>query len=130
MDAISQYKNSIKLIGNNGSVPENYFQEFELILYENGFSQLTFQKNGKIETENKQLDLNNIATLFKFKVSLKSKHTPELLVGGPQKLIIISINKKQESLIINETEDAALDFFKQCLNFYDTGLIKKLADIL
>ena len=130
MDATTQYKNSIKLIGNNGSVPENYFQEFELILFEDGFSQFTFKKNGRTEAETKQLDKNNIANLFKFNVSLKSKHATELLVGGPQKLIIISVNEKQESLLINETKHEALDFFNQCLNYFDTGLIKKLVDIL
>ncbi|MEN8117741.1 MAG: hypothetical protein ABFS16_12220 [Bacteroidota bacterium] len=130
MEKKYSHKNSIRVTGNNGSVPEQYFQEFELLIYEDGLAILAIQKSGNRIAESKQLDENRFADLLNVTVSLKQVHPTGLLVGGPQKQIIISVNGKQKILTINNTDHEALDFFNRCLKFYDVGLADKLADIL
>lgn len=127
--------NTIKITGNNGSVPDNYFKQFELTFQSDGTSNFTLI-NGREESaievinESKQLQSKDIEKIMFKAEHLTISKSDKPNVGGPQKTILLQYNNKESVLEILPTEIEALHFINQCLLLYDSGLLTRLVDVI
>jgi len=124
---------SIKITGNNGSVPDNYFKQFELIFHSDGKS--TFKlTNGRDEdaaeviSESKQFQPKEIEKMIHEAERLQLTKVDKPNVGGPQKKIVFHADNKETVLEIQPTEIEALRFINQCLSLFNSGLPNRLVD--
>lgn len=127
--------NYIELTGNNGSVPNPYFKQFNLFLFEDGSAKLDVI-NGResestiVESETKNISPEKISELKKRSQLLGKNPNNSVMVGGPEKIIVINFKGKIKTIVVNQENTGAFDFFFECLQLYDTGLEQRLADIL
>lgn len=123
-------QNSILLIGNNGSVPEEFSKSFKLFILDNGITHFEHLENGTSLKESGSISISEINTLFSKAKRLKLKRISQINIGGPQKEIILNTVGTVNTIKITESDPEALDFYKQCLFFFDASLPQKLAGIL
>jgi hypothetical protein len=127
--------NYIELTGNNGSVPNPYFKQFNLFLFEDGSAKLDII-NGRdsestiVESETKNVSPEKISELIKRSPLPGKNPNDSAMVGGPEKIVEINYNGKIKTIIINQENTGAFDFFFECLQLYDSSLKQRLADIL
>jgi hypothetical protein len=127
--------NYIELKGNNGSVPNPYFKQFNLFLFEDGSAKLDVI-NGResestiVESETKKVSPEKVSELIMQSQLLGKNPNHSVIVGGPEKIIDIKFNGKIKTFIINTEKSSEFEFFFECLQLYDNGLEKRLADLL
>jgi len=125
---------TIKITRNNGSLPDFYSKQFELIFHSNGKS--TFKLvNGRDEeatevlNESKQINPKDIEKIIYKAEHLQFAELHKPNIGGPQRIITIYTNNKEIVLEIQPTEIEALHFINHCLLLCDSGLPNRLVDV-
>lgn len=125
----------IKLKGNNGSVPDPYFQHFSLTFFDDGILVLEI-KNGRppqdriTHQDRKQNPPEEIAGLIKEAQQFSTEKKHSAMVGGPEKFIEINCkdNALRELTVLENTVE--YEFFFKCIDSFNADLRIRLADIL
>jgi hypothetical protein len=125
----------IKLTGNNGSVPDPYYQHFSLTFFDDGISVLEI-KNGRppedriMYQDRQQKSSKEITALITEAQQFATKSNDLAMVGGPEKFIEINCNGNALMVltVIENTEE--FKFYFKCIDSFNPGLRKRLADIL
>jgi hypothetical protein len=116
-------------------VPNPYFKQFNLFLFEDGSAKLDIT-NGResestiVESETKKVSPEKISELLVQSLQLGKNPSDSVMVGGPEKIIDIKYKEKIKTFNINIENAGEFDFFFECLQLYDTGLEQRLTDIL
>ncbi len=125
----------IKLKGNNGSVPDPYYHQFVLTFFEDGNSELEISNGRPPEDQITHQERNKkspgeIAGLMKEAQQLSSDNKHSAMVGGAEKFIEINCrgNALNDLTVHENTEE--YKFYIKCIDNFDAGLRKRLADIL
>lgn len=125
----------IKLTGNNGSVPDPYYQHFSLTFFDDGISVLEIKKGRPPEDrithqDRLQKPLEEIKALITEAQQFATKRNEQAMVGGPEKFIEINCkgNVIKVLTVIENTEE--YKFYFKCIDSFSASLREKLADIL
>lgn len=125
----------IKLKGNNGSVPAPYYHQFSLTFFEDGNSDLEIRigrspEDRIIHQEKNKKSPHENAELIIEAQQLSTKSKDSAMVGGPEKYIEIRYKDKalNEFTVLDNTEE--FKFYFKCIDNFNVGLRKRLADIL
>ncbi len=125
----------IKISGNNGSMPGNDFYSFQLEIENNGLAHLKIKrgrhKEEKIlEDETKKVSPENVSELLE-RASMLGADTYDFAgVGGPEKIMEIKLSGQKQTFTIKDENDEINRLFLQCLQLFDTGLKKRLDEII
>lgn len=127
--------NYIKISGNNGSVPDQYYYQFELFFFENGEARLTISKGRESELEiiteeSKTIPPEKIATLIQQADQLQSQSESGVQVGGPEKRVEINKNTVTKTFYLGGNNSSSFQLYDKCLELYNSNLKKRLEEIL
>lgn len=125
----------IKLKGNNGSVPDPYYHQFSLTFFEDGNSELEIRIGRPPEDritnqEKKKKPPEEIAGLIKEAQQLSTENKDSAMVGGSEKFIEINDKGKALNVFTVHENTEGFKFYFKCIDSFNAGLRKRLADIL
>lgn len=125
----------IKLTGNNGSVPDPYYHQFILTFFEDGNSELEISTGRPPEDKITHQERNKkspgeIATLIKEAQQLSPDIEHSAMVGGPEKFIEINCEGNALNVLAVHENTREFKFYFKCIDSFNAGLRKRLADVL
>ncbi len=127
--------NYIKLTGNNGSVANTDFYSFQLKIEETGQAQLIIKRGRESEektitAEAKKVSSEKVAELLNNADSLFNDSDNFAMVGGPEKFIEIKRNEYKNTFGVKDENQPSNRFYLKCLQLFDSGLKKRLDEII